>query len=223
MAQQAPFKKLKEQIEAAKRGLTEMSDVEIADSSKSSPLAGPAHEILFSRTPSTVGAEPIKAIPRDELHSGPLKTEVVDMVSKTVPSDAQNADHAPGSGPDEMAREFQFFHRAKQPKHSGGVPPEVSLNEADNVDVDALLFERLGRRLSTLEGNIEENSKYILELINLLSQLDLRHETPKKKSQPLQRFNRRYMFWLVIAFLAVGWFGLTPSGHTAVQHFLALI
>ena len=33
MTQQTQFKKLKEQIEAAKRGLTEMSDTEIADGS----------------------------------------------------------------------------------------------------------------------------------------------------------------------------------------------
>jgi hypothetical protein len=31
------------------------------------------------------------------------------------------------------------------------------------------------------------------------------------------------MFWFLMGFLAVAWFGLTPSGHTAIQYFLAFI
>ena len=81
------------------------------------------------------------------------------------------------------------------------------------------MFERLGHRLAVLEGDVEQNRKYILELINLFSKLDLRQKSVNRKLKTSQRLNRRHIFWLLIGFLALGWFGLTPSGHTAVKHF----
>ena len=171
MAQQAQFKKLKEQIEAAKRGLTEMSDDEVNHSPTNLPFA----------------------------------------------------DHKPGNSATSLANEFQFFHREKQPKGRSGSELSASFQEANNAASEALLYERLGRRLDTLEGGLEQNRKYILELINLLSQLDLRQRPTKRKLRPSRRLIRRHIFWIVIGFLAVGWFGLTPSGHIAVKHFLTLM
>ena len=54
MAQHTQFKKLKEQIEAAKRGLTEMSNTEIDDGSK--------HDFSSSASPETEEPKQIKCL-----------------------------------------------------------------------------------------------------------------------------------------------------------------
>ena len=215
MAQQTQFKKLKEQIEAAKRGLTEMSDTEIDDVTKLAPLP--------SASPEIVEPKHIIIQPSDVPSSNTTHTSVVDMISKKVLCDTSMADHAPGNSAKAVADDFQFFHREKQPKSSGNVLSGASLEETNDVESEALLLERLGRRLAILEGDVEQNRKYILELISLLSKLDLHQKPLNKKLKSSQRLNRRHIFWLVIGLLAVGWFGLTPSGHIAVRHFLTLM
>ena len=215
MAQQTQFKKLKEQIEAAKRGLTEMSGAEIDGGAPlfSSPSAS-SEVIEPKQTKIKLGDVP---------SNGPINTRVVDMASEKVLCDTPVVDHTIGNSARALANEFQFFHREKQAKSSGDNVAGASLEEANNVETDAVLFERLGRRLDTLEGDVEQNRKYIHELINLLSKVDLRQKPLNGKVKTPQRFNRRHIFWLVIGFLAVGWFGLTPSGHIAVRHFLTFI
>ncbi|MFL2844720.1 MAG: hypothetical protein ACJ0BO_00495 [Candidatus Puniceispirillaceae bacterium] len=215
MAQQTQFKKLKEQIEAAKRGLTEMSDPEID--------GGPAHGFSSCTAPDLVDSKQIKINLGDLPSNDAINTKVVDMISKTVLSDTPIADHSTGNSGKALADEFQFFHREKQSKSSAELVAGVSSEEAKNVESEAFLLERLGRRLAILEGDLEQNRKYILELINLLSQLDLRQNPVNRKLKPSQRLNRLYIFWLVIGFLAVGWFGLTPSGHLAIKHFLTFL
>ena len=212
MTQQTQFKKLKEQIEAAKRGLTEMSDTEIDDGYK--------HDFSSSASPEVVEPKQIKLKPGDLPSNDSNNTEVVDMISKTVLSDTPIADHTLGHSTRASADEFKFFHREKRPKSSGDFESDVSLEGANKMDSEAVLFERLGHRLTLLEGDVEQNRKYIFELINLFSKLDLRQTPVNRKLKPSQRFNRRHIFWLLIGFLAVGWFGLTPSGHLAVKHFL---
>ena len=215
MAQQTQFKKLKEQIEAAKRGLTEMSDSEID--------VVTAQAFSSSASPEIVEPKQIKIKPDDVLSSGSTNTRVVDMVPKTDLCDTPIADHTLGASTEALTSEFQFFHREKQPKSSGDLALSASLKEANNVASEALSFERLGRRLAILEGDVEQNRKYILELIDLLSKLDLRQKPVNRKLKPSQRLNRRHLFWLVIGFLAIGWFGLTPSGHVAIRHFLTFM
>ena len=215
MTQQTQFNKLKEQIEAAKRGLTEMSDTDIDD--------GTTHASSFSAAPEIVEPKQIKTKLGDVPSRDSINTGVVDMISKTVLLDAPNTDHTLGNSAKALADEFQFFHREKQPKSIGDVSLGVSLEEASNVESEALLLERLGRRLAILEGDVEQNRKYILELISLLSQLNLAPHTANRRLRPTQRLNRRHIFWLVIGFLAVAWFGLTPSGHIAVKHFLTFM
>tara|TARA_B100001057_G_scaffold265658_1_gene265848 strand:- start:577 stop:1224 length:648 start_codon:yes stop_codon:yes gene_type:complete len=215
MAQQTQFKKLKEQIEAAKRGLTEMSDSEID--------VVTAQAFSSSASPEIVEPKQIKIKPDDVLSSGSTNTRVVDMVPKTDLCDTPIADHTLGASTEALTNEFQFFHREKQPKSSGDLALSASLKEANNVASEALSFERLGRRLAILEGDVEQNRKYILELIDLLSKLDLRQKPVNRKLKPSQRLNRRHLFWLVIGFLAIGWFGLTPSGHVAIRHFLTFM
>ena len=215
MVQQTQFKKLKEQIEAAKRGLTEMSDTEIGD--------GPVIDFSSSASPDIVEPKQIKTKPGDVPSRDSINTGVVDMISKTVLLDTPNTDHTLGNSAKALADEFQFFHREKRPKSRGDLALGASLGESNNVESEALLFERLGRRLAILEGDVEQNRKYILELINLFSKLDLRQKPVNRKQKPSQRLNRRHVFWLVIGFLAVGWFGLTPSGHVAIRHFLSFM
>lgn len=215
MAQQTQFKKLKEQIEAAKRDLTEMSDTKIADVT--------THASSSSASPEIVEQKQIKIKPDDVSSIDSINPGVVDMISQTILCDAPIADHTRGNSAKALADEFQFFHREKRPKNSSDFALGASLKETNNIESEALLFERLGRRLAILEGNVEQNRKYILELINLLSKLNLRQKPVNRKLKPSQRLNRRHIFWLVIGFLAVGWFGLTPSGHIAVRHFLTLL
>ena len=215
MAQQTQFKKLKEQIEAAKRGLTQMSDTEID--------AGTALASSPSASPEIVEPKQNEIKPSDVPSSDSINTRVVDMVPKTVLCDTPITDHALGDSARALPNEFQFFHREKRPKSSVDLVSGALLKGADNVEAEAVLFERLGRRLDTPEVDVEQNRKYIHELINLLSTLDLRQKPLNGKLKTPQRFNRRHIFWLVIGFLAVGWFGLTPSGHIAVRHFLTFI
>jgi hypothetical protein len=225
MAQEAPFIKLKEQIEAAKRGLTEMSNADVDNRLNNPGPASPLHDFSASASPKIVEIETIKANLGVVSCSDTVSTKMVDMTPKTVLSETLFVDHALGNTTGEGAGDFQFFHRAKQPKGSDGLALGASLEDAGSVDfeAEALLFKRLGGRLATLEGGVEQNRKYILELINLLSQLNLRQESANRKAKPSQRLNRRYAFWLVIGFLVVGWFCLTPSGHIAVQHFLTFL
>ena len=61
MTQQTQFKKLKEQIEAAKRGLTEMSDTEIDDGSK--------HDFSSSASPEMEEPKQVK------INSGDLPSQ----------------------------------------------------------------------------------------------------------------------------------------------------
>ena len=215
MPQQPQFKKLKAQIEAAKRGLPEMSDFEIDDGTTLAASSSVASEIVEPKK--------IRIKPGDVPPSDSINTRVVDMMSKTVLCNAPSADHTLGKAAKASADEFQFFHREKQPKSSGKLALGASSEEANNVESEALLFERLGRRLAILEGDVEQNRKYILELINLLSKLNLRQKPINRKLKPSQRLNRRHIFWFVIGFLALGWFGLTPSGHVAIRHFLTFM
>ena len=215
MTQQTQFKKLKEQIEAAKRGLTEMSDTEIDHGLK--------HDFSYSALPNTVEPKQIKIMPGDLPSSDMINTRVVDMISETVLSDIPVSNHTLDNSAKAVADEFQFFHREKKQKSSGEPATGDTKKEANNVEDEAFLFERLGRRLAILEGDVEQNRKYILELINLLTKLDLRPKPVNRKLKPSKRLNRRHIFWIVIGFLAVGWFGLTPSGHLAIRHFLTLM
>ena len=215
MTQQTQFKKLKEKIEAAKRGLTEMSDTEMDD--------GPKHDFSSSTSPEMEEPKQAKINSGDLPSSGSINTGVVDMIPKTGLGNTEIADHTLGSSASASADEFQFFHREKRPKSSGDFASGVSLQETNKIRSEVLLFERLGHRLAILEGDVEQNRKYIHELINLFSNLDLRQKPVNRKLKTSQRLNRRHIFWLLIGFLAIGWFGLTPSGHIAVKHFLTFI
>ena len=151
MNQQTQFKKLKEKIEAAKRGLTEKSDTEMDDGSK--------HGFSSSNSPETVKQKQVKIKPGDLPSSGSIFTGVVDMIPKTGLGNTEIADHTPGSSARASADEFQFFHREKRPKSSGDFASGVSMEETNKIESEVLLFERLGHRLAILEGDVETKSK----------------------------------------------------------------
>ena len=72
MAQQAQFEKLKEQIEAAKRGLTEMSDTEID--------VGPEQDFSSSAPSNIVETKQIKIKLGDLPSNDTINTKVVDII-----------------------------------------------------------------------------------------------------------------------------------------------
>ena len=115
--------------------------------------------------------------------------------------------------------EFQFFHRKKvlvdEATGAGGTAGGAASTHA--------ALATLQRRVQNLEGALASNRKYTLELINMLSQVDTK--TLRKAGKPIRRARARqkFLFWLVLGLLGLGWFGLTPAGHDIINHFLGLI
>jgi anaerobic ribonucleoside-triphosphate reductase len=85
---------------------------------------------------------------------------------------------------------------------------------------DQLLFQTLDQRLDRLEGNIAQNRKHTLELIALLSGLDMAGKHTHRSSTSVKYLLRRNLYWIVIGFLVIGWVALTPSGHYWINHFM---
>ena len=195
MGQQVSVTRLKEQIEAAKRGLADMSPLITAADPAFQPVAMPAVKLA--------------GLADGQANDAP---DVIDqnMVAKD--------DVATGE-------EFQFFHRPKRAAQPLAPPPRMSMI---NVDInscadDQPLFQALDQRLDRLEDDIAQNRKHILELITLLSGLDMAAKPAGRNSASVKYLLRRYLYWFVIGFLVVGWVALTPSGHIWINYFLGLI
>jgi hypothetical protein len=220
MGQQVSVKKLKEQIEVAKRGLAEMSPMITATDPKTQPVATPTKN--FS---SLIGGH---------------ENDVPDALDQSMVANDGMANDGMAEGDmakDDMAAtdmanddavtsdSFQFFHhpeRSDQP-----FAPLLSMNTA-NADIstrdhDQPLFQALDQRLDRLEGDIVQNQKHILELITLLSGLDMAEKPTRQNSASVKYLLRRYLYLFVIGFLVVGWVALTPSGHLWINHFLGLV
>ena len=195
MGQQVSVTKLKEQIEAAKRSLAEM------------PLVITAADPLFQ----------------------PVAMQAANFAGLTVEreDDAPDAfdqnmlatnDMATGDG-------FQFFHRPKRPDQSFASSSPFSMTNADISarDGDQSLFQALDQRLGRLETDIAQNQKHSLELITLLSGLNMTAKPTRRNSASVKYLLRRNLYWFVIGFLVIGWGALTPSGHYWINHFLGLM
>ena len=115
--------------------------------------------------------------------------------------------------------EFQFFHRKKVLVD----PPTGAGGTASSAASTHVALETLQRRVQYLEGALASNRKYTLELINMLSQVDIK--TLRRAGNPTRRVRARqkFLFWLVLGLLGVGWVGLTPAGHEIINHLLGLI
>ena len=97
-----------------------------------------------------------------------------------------------------------------------------------NADISAAgddqpLIQAFDQRLGRLENEIAQNQKHILELITLLSSLDMAAKPARQNSASVKYLLRRNLFWFVIGLLVIGWAALTPSGHYWINHFLGLI
>jgi hypothetical protein len=210
MGQQVSITELKEQIEAAKRSLAEMSPLDIAADPLFQPAAMP--------TANFAGL------------AGGHEDDAPDAFNQNLLAndDMATADMATGEmATGEMAtgEDFQFFHRPKQPNRP--FAPSSPMNMA-NADVsarggDQLLFQALDQRLDRLEDDIGQNQKHILELITLLSDLDMVAQPAPRNSVSAKYLLRRNLYWFVIGLLVISWGALTPSGHYWINYFLGLI
>jgi hypothetical protein len=210
MGQQVSIIELKEQIEAAKRSLAEMSPVDIAADPLFQPAAMPT-----ANSAGLAGGHEDDA--PDAFNQNLLAND--DMAT----ADMATADMATG----EMAtgEDFQFFHRPKQPNRPFAPLSPMSMANAD-VSArggDQPLFQALDQRLDRLDDDLAQNQKHILELITLLSGLDMAAKPARQNSASVKYLLRRNLFWFVIGLLVIGWAALTPSGHYWINHFLGLI
>ena len=210
MGQQVSIIELKEQIEAAKRSLAEMSPVDIAADPLFQPAAMPT-----ANSAGLAGGHEDDA--PDAFNQNLLAND--DMAT----ADMATADMATG----EMAtgEDFQFFHRPKQPNRPFAPLSPMSMANAD-VSArggDQLLFQAFDQRLDRLEDDIGQNRKHIHELITLLSDLDMAAKPANRNSASVKYLLRRNLYWFVIGLLVISWGALTPSGHYWINYFLGLI
>jgi hypothetical protein len=197
MGQQVSINELKEQIEVAKRGLAEMSPVITSADPLSQPVAVPAANFAGL----AVGHEDDAPDALDQ-----------NMVAN---DDMTTDDMATGEG-------FQFFYRPNRLGRPFAPSPPVSMANADMSASgdDQPLFQALDQRLDCLEDNIAQNRKHILELITLLSGLDMAAKPTRRNSTSIKYLLRRNLYWIVIGFSVIGWVALTPSGHYWINHFM---
>ena len=191
MNQRASHEKLKAQIEAAKQGLANW------------PIEPPANDAAIA------------------------------VITPAHTNDADNGNNEFG---------FQFFHRAKlKPEGGVSVPlsPETGAQETGAQEtcaqetgaqdrgemtiaqwqaVDAAAFDMLHHRLDVLETEIAKNCNNIKELIDLLSRLDAVNVPAKTMPRRKGRAKHLFAFWSAIGVLAIGWYGLTPAGHSWIVY-----
>ena len=209
MGQQVSIIELKEQIEAAKRSLAEMSPVDIAADPLFQPAAMPT-----ANSAGLAGGHEDDA--PDAFNQNLLANDDI------ATADMATADMATG----EMAtgEDFQFFHRPKQPNRPFAPLSPMSMANAD-VSArggDQLLFQAFDQRLDRLEDDIGQNRKHIHELITLLSDLDMAAQPALRNSASAKYLLRRNLYWFVIGLLVISWGALTPSGHYWINYFLGL-
>ena len=200
MGQQVSITELKEQIEAAKRGLAEISPVITATEPLSLPVATTAENF------AGLTAE--------------HEDDAADVSDQNIVADDDMATGDMTSGD-----EFQFFHR---PKRSDQPSAPLSPMSITNADISARgddqpLLQAFDQRLDRLESAIAQNHTHILELITLLSGLDTAAKSTRRNVTSVKHSPRRNLYWFVIGFMVIGWVALTPSGHYWINYFLGLI
>ena len=215
MGQQVSVTKLKEQIEAAKRGLADMSPVITAVDPAFQPVAMPA--VKFAGVAGGHVDDAPDVIDQNMVANDDMAKD--DMAKDDMAKDDMAKDDIATS------EGFQFFHRPKRSEQPLVPPPRMSMANVDinSYDDDQPLFQALDQRLDRLEDDIAQNRKHVLELITLLSGLDMAAKPAGRNSASVKYLLRRYLYWFVIGFLVVGWVALTPSGHIWINYFLGLI
>ena len=205
MGQQVSITELKEQIEAAKRSLAEMSPVDIAADPLFQPAAMPAANFA-----GLAGGHEDDA--PNALNQNMLATD--DMATGEM-----------ATGEMATGEDFQFFRRPKRSDRPFAPSPPMSMPSADSLvhDGDQLIFQAFDQRLDRLENDIGQNRKHIHELITLLSDLDMAAKPANRNSASVKYLLRRNLYWFVIGLLVFSWGALTPSGHYLINYFLGLI
>ena len=205
MGQQVSITELKEQIEAAKRSLAEMPPVITAADPLFQPVAIPAAN--FAGLAAGHGDDTPDAPDQNMVANDDMATD--DMATDDIAT----------------AEDFQFFHRPKPSDRPFAPSSPMSMANADisACGDDQRLFQALDQRLDRLEDDIAQNRKHILELITLLSGLDLAAKPARRNSTSVKYLLRRNLYWFVIGVLVISWASLTPSGHYWINHFLGLI
>jgi len=215
MGQQVSIIELKEQIEAAKRSLAEMSPVDIAADPLFQPAAMP--------TANSAGLAGGHEDDAPDAFNQNLPANDDMATADMATADMATADMATG----EMVtgEDFQFFHRPKRSDRPFAPSSPMSMANAD-VSArggDQLLFQAFDQRLDRLEDDIGQNRKHIHELITLLSDLDMAAQPALRNSASAKYLLRRNLYWFVIGLLVISWGALTPSGHYWINYFLGLI
>jgi hypothetical protein len=225
MGQQVSIIELKEQIEAAKRSLAEMSPVDIAADPLFQPAAMP--------TANSAGLAGGHEDDAPDAFNQNLPANDDMAIADMAIADMATADMATGEmATSEMAtgematgEDFQFFHRPKRSDRPFAPSSPMSMANAD-VSArggDQLLFQAFDQRLDRLEDDIGQNRKHIHELITLLSDLDMAAQPALRNSASAKYLLRRNLYWFVIGLLVISWGALTPSGHYWINYFLGLI
>ena len=200
MGQQVSIIELKEQIEAAKRGLAEMSPVITAADPLFQPVAMPAEDFAGL------------AVKHED--------DTPDTLNQNMVANDDMATDDTVAGKD-----FQFFHRPKPLERPFSPSSPVSKANADvsACDDDQLLFQAFDQRLDRIENDIAQTRKHTLELITLLSGIDMAAKPTRQNSPSVNYLLRRNLYWFVIGFLVISWVALTPSGHYWIDYFMGLI
>jgi hypothetical protein len=157
--------------------------------------------------------------------AGGHEDDAPDAFNQNLPANDDMATGEMATGEMATGEDFQFFHRPKQPNRPFAPLSPMSMANAD-VSArggDQQLFQALDQRLDRLGDDLAQNQKHILELITLLSGLDLAAKPARQNSASVKYLLRRNLFWFVIGLLVIGWAALTPSGHYWINHFLGLI
>ena len=220
MGQQVSIIELKEQIEAAKRSLAEMSPVDIAADPLFQPAAMP--------TANSAGLAGGHEDDAPDAFNQNLPANDDMAIADMATADMATSEMATGEmATGEMAtgEDFQFFHRPKRSDRPFAPSSPMSMANAD-VSArggDQLLFQAFDQRLDRLEDDIGQNRKHIHELITLLSDLDMAAQPALRNSASAKYLLRRNLYWFVIGLLVISWGALTPSGHYWINYFLGLI
>ena len=240
MGQQVSITELKEQIEAAKRSLAEMPPVTNAADPLLQPFAMPAANSSGVADGYECDAPDVldqNMVANDDMATNDTATNDTatndTATNDTATNDTAKNDTAKNdTAKNDTAKndtttveDFQFFHRPKRSDRPFAPSSPVRMANADVSahDDDQPLFQGLDQRLDRLEDDIARNRKHILELITLLSGLDMAAKPTRQNLRSAKYLLRRNVYWLVIGFLVISWIALTPSGNYWINHFLGLI
>ena len=225
MSQQASLIKLKEQIEAAKRNLSEMPVLAITNADASANAMGANFGLdTNSRLDSVFINDQPNNIPKtpDVTVVDLEATKKVDTNGRDMAVNKDKTDHLCSSNANPDFEGFQFFRRQNQLEDNPVAEiNKLPISDGDTGAAEDCFLRALDRRLTAIEIDTAQNRLHIDELIRLSSRI-----VPPKAFAPtpksMRRLVRRYLFWIVIGFLAIGWFALTPSGHIGLNYLLSL-